>query len=207
MILQNAGVYSRQAIETVVTGGWSGSVTRALGFILDKEKEETWLRIRAEFALGYLQIRDPWVEEYLSRSCLHAWSVLQQGFAHGDSVPPRSHVTEMHLSLFALGDCFGVPGAEDFAKRVRERLRPVLTELASIEGDRALIIAPATRAAAYLLTVTAQPRENGERDLSEVRLENLSHHPDDQTGRLSRWALSFRFSPDGSVRSLLDAPA
>ena len=67
---------------------------------------------------------------------------------------------------------------------------------------------PATgcpRAAAYLLTVAAQPRRSGKADLSEVLLEKLSHHPDKVTARLSRWALSFRFAPDGSVRSLLDA--
>ena len=37
MILQNAGVYRRQAIETVVTSGWTEPVARALGSLLKTE--------------------------------------------------------------------------------------------------------------------------------------------------------------------------
>jgi hypothetical protein len=63
----------------------------------------------------------------------------------------------------------------------------------------------AARSAAYLLTVTAQPREGDEKDLSQELLEKLSDHPDQVTARLSKWALSFRFAPDGEVRPMLAA--
>jgi hypothetical protein len=204
MILQNAGVYRRHAIETVVAAGWSGPVADALGFLLERE-DEAWLRVRAEFALSFLQQRDPMVEEHLTRACLQAYKVLQQDGMAEDGPPPRSHVTEMHSSLFAVGDCFGVAGAEEHAKRVRERLRPVLTELASTEGDRADRLRRPTRATAYLLIVTAQPRNGTEKDLSQVLLEQLSQHSDEVTAGLSRWALGFRFRPDGSIRPLIDA--
>ena len=111
----------------------------------------------------------------------------------------------MHASLFAVGDCFGVAGAEERAKSARERLRPVLTGLAEAEGDRAKFLRRPARAAAYLLTVTAQPGGD-KKDLSQELLEKLSHHPDPVTAKLSKWALSFRFAPDGTIRPLLDAP-
>lgn len=205
MILQNAGVYRRQAIETVVTGGWNEPVARALGVLLDKEQDEAWLRIRAQFALGFMQRPDPSAETDLTRACLHAFRNLRLGEIADDVAPPRSQVTEMHASLFAVGDCFGVAGAEERAASARERLRDVLTELAGAEGARALILRRAVRAAAYVLIFTAQPRDGGEKDLSQVLLEKLSHHPDEVTARLSRWALRFRFGPDGEIQSLLAA--
>ena len=73
------------------------------------------------------------------------------------------------------------------------------------EDPRATILRRPARAAAYLLTVTAQPRVNGHKDLSEELLEKLSRHADPVTARLSRWALSFRFAPDGQVRPFLAA--
>lgn len=206
MILQNAGVYRRQAIETVITGGWSGPVAGALGVLLDKEENEAWLRIRAEFALGFLQRRDRTVEEHLVRSCLRAHKVLQaDGMAAEGERPPRAHISELHSSLFAIGDCFGATDAEESAKRVRERLRPVLTDLASMEGDQALILEGPARAAAYMLMATAQPRKGSDKDVSQELLENLSKHPDEVTAGLSNWALNFRFSHNGDVRPLLDA--
>ena len=206
MILQNAGVYRRQAIETVVTSGWNEPVARALGFLLKKEEDEAWLRIRAEFALGFLQRPDERVAADLTRACLHAFTNLRLDELADDEPPPRSRITEMHASLFAVGDCFGVDGAEERAKSARERLRPVLAGLAGLEGVRAQILRRATRAAAYLLTVTAQPSQDGQQDLSQELLEKLSNHPDEVTARLSQWALSFRFRPDGSVGPLLTAP-
>jgi hypothetical protein len=205
MILQNAGVYRRQAIETLVTGGWNEPVARALGVLLDKEQDEAWLRVRAEFALGFMQRPDPSAETDLTRACEHAFSNLRLGEIADDMDLPRSRVTEMHASLFAVGDCFGVAGAEERAASARERLRDVLTELAGAEGARALILRRAVRAAAYVLIFTAQPRDGGEKDLSQVLLEQLSHHPDEVTARLSRWALRFRFGPGGEIRPLLAA--
>jgi hypothetical protein len=204
MILQNAGVHRRDAIETVVTSGWSAPVARALGFLLEKE-QEAWLRVRAEFALSFLQQRDATVESDLTRACEHAYASLKLDQIPEDQVPPRSHVTEMHSSLFAAGDCFGVPGCEERARSVRTTLAPILTRLADAQGDRAMILRRPARAAAYLLTVTAQPAHGGKPDLSQELLEKLGRHPDPVTARLSNWALSFRFAPDGTIRPLLAA--
>jgi uncharacterized protein (DUF58 family) len=124
-----------------------------------------------------------------------------------DVHPPRSHVTEMHAALFAVGDCFGVAGAEVRARSARDRLQPILEDLASTTEDpRATILRRPARAAAYLLTVTAQPRVGGKKDLSEELLEKLTRHADPVTARLSQWALSFRFGPDGEeIRPFLAA--
>jgi hypothetical protein len=204
MILQNAGVYRRQAIETVVTSGWSDPVARALGFLLKKEQDQAWLRVRAEFALGMLQYPDPRVEEFLTNACLRAYKNLRLGEVP-DHKPPRSCVTEMHSSLFAVGDCFGVAGAEERAKAAREKLRDVLIGLASTQNDGAKMVRRTVRGAAYLLVVTAQPRVGNKKDLSQELLEKLRDHPDEVTARLARWALSFRFARDGTIRPLLAA--
>ncbi|MGE5828130.1 MAG: hypothetical protein ACM30G_07145 [Micromonosporaceae bacterium] len=65
---------------------------------------------------------------------------------------------------------------------------------------------PIARAIAYLLTFTAAPRtRRDEPDLSEELLEALKDHPDKRTQQFGRWALGFRFGPDGEVRPLLRA--
>ena len=206
MILQNAGVHRRQAIETVVTSGWTEPIARALGSLLRNEQNEAWLRIRVQFALSFLQRRDRWVEDQLVHACQQAYRKLRLNETPEDTAPPRSHITEMHASLFAIGDCFGVEGAEDRAESARHALRGVLTDLANLDGDRARILRRATRAAAYLLSFTAQPRTGQDKDLSEILLEKLAGHPDEATAQLSQWALDFRFAPDGTIRPLLDAP-
>jgi hypothetical protein len=205
MILQNAGVHRRDAIETVVTSGLSAPVARALGSLLEKEQGEAWLRIRAEFALSFLQQHDPTVEADLTGACRLAWARLKPDETPVDQAFPRSHVTEMHSSLFAVGDCFGVPGCGDLAMSARTTLEPILTSLADAEGDRAMKLRRPARAAAYMLTMTAQPTSGGKPDLSRVLLEKLSRHPDPETAKLSNWALSFRFAPDGAVRPMLAA--
>jgi hypothetical protein len=204
MILQNAGVYRREAIETVVTSGLTEPVARALGSLLRMEQDEAWLRIRAEFALGFLQRHDASVEADLRHACEHAYQNLKRGESLPEG-PPRAHVTEVHTSLFAVGDCFGVAGAEERARNVRERLRPILTDLANAKGARARVLQRPARAAAYLLTATAQPAARGKKDLSQELLEKLSRCQDPPTARLSRWALSFRFAPDGTIRPFLAA--
>jgi hypothetical protein len=204
MVVQNAGFYRDQAIETVITSGWSAPAVEALVFLLRSETRESWLRTRALYALGHLQRRDHSVERNLISACNHARVNLNR-VLDADAPPPRSYVSEMHASLFAIGDCFGATGEEERAKSVRERLRSVLIELAGMEGDRAQILRQAARAAAYLLTVTAQPKGSDNTDLSEVLLDQLRFHPDPVTSRLSSWALSFRFAPDGTVRPLLAA--
>ena len=205
MILQNAGVYRRWAIETAVTSGLNQPVARALGTLLRTETNEAWLRIRAESALGFMQIHDVTAETDLTRACLQAYENLQLDETPDDVAPRRTRITEMHASLFAVGDCFGVAAAEARTRSARDRLRPVLTGLADAQGDRAKFLQRPARAAAYLLIVTAKPRISGRPDLSEELLEKLSSHPDPVTSKLSRWALSFRFAPDGTIRSLLDA--
>jgi hypothetical protein len=205
MILQNAGVYRRQAIETVAASGWSAPVADALGALLEKEKDEAWLRIRAQFALGYLMRTDWQVARVLTDSCMDAYKTLKLDQLPDDASPPRQDVTQMHATLFAIGDCFGAAGAEQRAGDVREKLRPILIALANTEGDRARFLRRPVRAAAYLLTVTAQPREGKKPDLSEELLERLKDHRDVVTRRLSEWALSFRFTSDGLVRPLLTA--
>jgi hypothetical protein len=205
MILQNAGVHRREAIETVVASGWSAPVARALGSLLEREQGEAWLRIRAEFALSFLQQHDTTVEADLTRACQHAYDSLRLDEVPGGQRPPRSHVTEMQCALFAVGDCFGAPGCDERARSARATLAPVLTRLAEEQGDRATILRRPARAAAYLLTMTAQPEHGGKPDLSRTLLEKLSQHPDPTTARLSNWVLSFRWADDGSVRPLLAA--
>jgi hypothetical protein len=204
MILQNAGVYRQQAIETVIASGWNGEVARALGSLLRTETDEAWLRVRVEFALGHMQRPDMWTETALTGACELAYENLKLSVLPSDKRPPRSRVTEMHASLFAVADCFGVAGAEARARNARERLQPILEHLADMrELPRALMLRRAARATAYLLTVTAQRRVNGQKDMSEELLEKLSTHPDPITRKLSRWALSFRFADDGTVRPFL----
>ena len=77
MILQNAGVYRRWAIETVVTGGMSPPVIQALESLLSAETEEVWLRIRAQAALGFMQRYDSARQRDLTDSCLQACQILR----------------------------------------------------------------------------------------------------------------------------------
>jgi hypothetical protein len=206
MILQNAGVFRRHAIETVVTSGWSEPVARALGFLLRVERDEPWLRSRVHFALGLLQQPDMGTETDLTRACEYGYNNLHLDKTPDDISPPRSYVSELHASLFAVGDCFGVTGAEDNARSARERLRPILESFANIADSpaaQAQILRQPARAVAYLLTVTAQPRYGSKMDLSQELLEKLAHHSDPVTARLSKWALTFRFAPDGTTRTFL----
>ena len=198
-ILQNASVYRRRAIDTIVTSGWNEPIARALGRLLRSEREESWLRIRVLTTLGSLQRHDYSVEADLTQACelAHANLCLTQG------EPPRAHISEMHASLFAVGDCFGP--VEDRARSARDALHNVINDLATVKHDRAIILHRPARAMAYLLTVSAQPRQDHDKDFSQEVLEQLSIYPDAVTSQLSKWALSFRFADDGSVRPLLAA--
>jgi hypothetical protein len=201
MILQNGGVHRRQAIETVVTSGWSEPIAEALGRLLRSETEESWLRIRALFALGFLQRTDDTVADELTNACAQAHAKISRA----EGKPPRAHITEMHTSLFAVADCFGTPAAAEFASNIRDSLHSILVDLATADGTRALILRRAVRATAYFLIVTAQPRQGDVSDFSEDLLRQLSDHKDPVTQHLSEWALKFRFAEDGTIRPLLAA--
>jgi hypothetical protein len=203
MILQNDAVYRRHAIETVVTSGLNRPVAVALVSVLRTETEEAWLRVRVQAALGFMQRNDVSAQADLTRACLRSYTNLS-GATEG-TAPARSLITEMHASLFAVADCFGAATGGELGRDARELLRPVLTGLANAKGDHAAMLRRPTRAAAYLLALTAQPRLNGRPDLSEELLATLASHPDPVTRRMSTWVLSFRFADDGRVRPLLAA--
>jgi hypothetical protein len=197
VILQNAGVYRRWAIETVVTSGMSQQVAQALASLLGAETKETWLRVRAQAALGFMQRFDAAGQTDLTHACLQACENLGD-----DKVPTRAQVTEVVAALFAVGDCFGASGLEERAGRARDDLRSVLIKLVDSRGALAETLQRAVRAAAYLLAVTAQPGKN---DLSRVQLQRLAGHPDPVTSKFSNWILSFRFTADGRIRPLIAA--
>ncbi|MEV0183035.1 hypothetical protein AB0I54_27620 [Streptomyces sp. NPDC050625] len=200
-LLQNAGVVRRQAIDTIVAAGWGEPVADALIKVLKREQQEPWLRIRALFALGFLQEHGPKIQDALVAACLDADRRLKECARPAEQ---PAVVTELHAALFSVGDCFGARGTEATARAVRERLRPLLDGLVT-EKDRlaARETWPVARAAAYLLTVTAQ---NGPSDLAEGLLEELERHDDPVTAALSTWAGRFRFDRGSHrVRPLLAA--
>jgi len=197
-LLQNAGVYRRQAIEALVAGGWTGPVARALERFLELETEESWIRIRALFALGFLQHRDRNIEHCLSVSCHHAYSNLR------DNPTDAIRIAEMHAALFAVGDCFGATEVnEEDVRRMREGIREVLTELVSSGDITRSDLYPVSRACVYLLTFMILPREGQTEDLAEMLLKELSRHPDNITRQLSSWALKNRLNESGEVRRLV----
>ncbi|MGW3248623.1 hypothetical protein [Streptomyces sp. NPDC001070] len=203
MLLQNAGVQRRQATDAILAGGWTDAVIHGLAHVLQEEKKESWLRVRALFAIGYLQCRDDFVARVLVEACREAYRKLTA------KDPTDAQITEMHGVLFAIGDCFGASfGARDRSKlkSVRSQLSPILEELATgglTEKDPRLY--PVARALVYLLTFTAQDRRAQEKDLAERLLESMSTHPDPLTRAFCHWTLRFRFTHDGKVQSLLHA--
>lgn len=201
IILQNAGVERRRAIDALIAGGWTEPVARALGTLLHDDRVDEWVRVRALFGLGFMQHRDLGVVDSLTYGCERAVRRLKE-----QDDPTRVMITETHAALFAVGDCFGVEGAEREARAARENLRPLLTDLVRNDLTREPSRWPIARAIAYLLTFTAAPRtRRDEPDLSEELLEALKDHPDKRTQQFCRWALGFRFGPDGDVRPLLRA--
>ncbi|MFG1708149.1 hypothetical protein ACFLIM_33565 [Nonomuraea sp. M3C6] len=201
-LLQNAGVHRRQAIDTLLTGGWARPVTRALERVLKHEKAESWLRCRALFALGFLQVRDAGVVEILKDACIKAHTTLAT-----DQIVTKPRVSELHAGLCAVADCFGATGSEVQANNIRRSLDKTLRAIVYNSPHRSEpAFYPVFRATAYVLLVTAQPRVNGEHDMSQELLEHLTDHPDEVTSRLSTWALAFRFADDGTIRPLHQAP-
>jgi hypothetical protein len=186
-LLQNAGVYRRRAIDALRAGGWGRQMAMALGQVLRHPGAEPWFRCRALFALGFLQERDNGIE-----------TALCEGFERARTAflanePTRDLISEVHAALFAVGDCFGVPGAESSATRVRERVDGSMCELALACTDVRVSRIP--RSAAYLVAVTARPSDR-------ALLDRLTRHPDPVTGQVAAWALRARFEADGSVRPI-----
>lgn len=199
LLLQNAGVERRRAIDTLTAGGLSEAVARALGRLLFDERREPWLRIRAVFALGFMQLRNIDAENALVLACRRAGDAILAG------APSRSQITELQTGLFALGDILGVKGGDEDAARIRPTLRRLLVTLVSQNLTQEPVRYPLARALVYLLTYTAQARpRSGAIDLSEELLQKLTTHPDRVTKNFSEWALGFRFGEAGEIRSLLD---
>jgi hypothetical protein len=197
--LQNADAYRRQAVETLLAGGWTGPVVSAIAKFLELEDSGAWIRIRALFAVGFLQHRDRVVERLLTEGCEAAYRNLSGS-------PSQAQIHEMHAVLFAIGDCYGATGVEqDEISRVRNSIEEVLTGLV----DGKLTFNPAlfavSRAVAYLLTFMVLPRESNKVDLAEELLDKLRKHPDNVTQELSEWALKNRLGEDGQVLPLIMA--
>jgi hypothetical protein len=198
-LVQNAGIYRRQAIEALAAGGWTGPVARAIERFLELEHTESWLRTRALFGLGFLQQRDRSVQDSLAAACDYAYSNLKDN-------PTRAQVAEMHSALFAVGDCFGAAGVpEHDVRQMRSSIREVLENLVKGPLTNNNSMFPVSRATAYLLTFMILPRENRGEDLAEVLLRELRNHPDGATRELSRWASENRIDETGAVRPLVHA--
>ena len=198
-LMQNAGIFRRQAVEALAAGGWTKPVARAFERFLELERTESWVRIRALFALGFLQHRDPTVRDSLAAACDHAYSNLQEN-------PTRIQIAEMATALFAVGDCFGAAGVpERDVRQMRNNIREILESLTKepmTENDNMF---PVSRATAYLLTFMILPRAGRDEDLAEVLLKELRSHRDGTTRELSRWALKNRIDETGTVKPLVHA--
>ena len=198
-LLQNADVYRRHAVEALTAGGWTGPVTSALAKFLELESDASWIRIRALFALGFLQDRDRNVERALAAGCQAAYKNLFMN-------PSRAQIHEMHAALFAVGDCFGASGVtEQDMRLMRDDIREVLTGLVGSQLINKREFFSVSRATAYLLTFMVLPRQDNQPDLAENLLTALSEHTDESTRELSKWALKNRIAADGSIRPLISA--
>lgn len=203
LMLQNAGVERRNAIDTLVAGGWTKPIVAALERLLDRlGPSEAWLRIRAVFAIGFLQSRTVQATRALVTAFDQAYDELLSG--EGDA-----RISEMHAVLFAIGDCLGMPPAldrpDDLITRVRTEIQVKLRTLVARcieEPDNYYLVA---RATSYMLAVTVQPEKGGETDLSRELLTVLQEHPDRMTSRLSRQALN-RYAIDGTIHSIVREP-
>jgi hypothetical protein len=201
VLLQNSGVERRKAIDAISAGGYVEPVARALGRVLRDPRIESWMRIRAIFALGFMQHRSTTTARSLTSACRQACEVVRT-----TDEPTRSQINELHSVLFAIGDCYGAIGAEEDAKIVRDGLRSQLEHLVEDTRIGQKRMYPIARALVYMLTFTAQPRGRSDpNDLSQMLLEALQHHHDTVTADFSQWALGFRFSDSGDIHPILHA--
>lgn len=199
-LLQNASIYRRQAIETLLAGGWAEPVTSALAEFLELETSETWIRARAEFALGFFQHPDSVVAQCLATACMDA-------YRHLSDDPTPAQIMEMHTTLFAIGDCFGAVNVDQQdVYAVREDIREALCDLVDNKKTNKEKLYPVARAVAYVLAFTAQPRRGRDEDMSRVLLRKLLDHPDATTRSLSKWALENRIDQrTGDILPLVHA--
>jgi hypothetical protein len=195
VLLQNSGVDRRRAIDTLGASGWVEPITNSLGSVLRHSDSETWLRVRALFALGFLQHPTQDVRRDLGLACRKAHQQLTNS-------PTQALVSELHAGMFAIGDCFGTPVAKTQVKQARDEVKGILEDVAWRGFADEDMLFPVARASAYVLCVTAQNRASDEQDLSQVLLQRLAGHPDTVTQDLSNWALGFRFPDDGSIQPL-----
>ncbi|MEU3411299.1 hypothetical protein ABZ760_08505 [Streptomyces sp. NPDC006658] len=206
VLLQNAGVERREAIDTLVAGGWIEPIINALQRVLMHEKKQAWIRIRALFALGFLQHRDLTVAQNLSTAFQDAYEKVSRK----DSPVTPADISEMHATLFAIGDCFGAEVQNRGFQKAKEQVRTNITEnlfqLLSDDQTNTPERYPIARAAAYMLTVTASDRPQPEKaDTSEELLVKLGRYHNDRTTKsFCAWALKHRFdSESGKVHPLL----
>ena len=199
-LLQNAVIHRRRAIETMLAGGWTEPVTNALAKYLELERHESWLRARAEFALGFLERPDSVVAQCLADACTEAYANLT-------NEPTSAGAIELHAALFSIGDCFGAVGVRtEDVRAIRDRIRGILSTIANGTLTHVPPLYPVARAAAYVLAFTAQPRKNDQIDIAEELLVQLCSHPDRATSSLSNWALGNRLDrTTGDIVSLVHA--
>ncbi|MFJ5543794.1 hypothetical protein [Micromonospora chalcea] len=182
-LLQNAGVYRRNAIDTLLAGGYTTPVVNALSRVLEADESQEWLRCRALFAISFLQDRDRAAEVTLQYACRAAKNRLDAYLDRSEQAP-RAVASEMHAALFAIGDCFGADGADVQAARVRAALDRDLADLFQ-KSRRDPSLYRVGRAAAYLIAVTTRRSDDSSRSM----LEGMVDHPDPVTGQLASWAL------------------
>ena len=200
VLLQNSGVERRKAIDTLAAGGWAAQVAQALEALLKDKRTDDWIRIRAIFALGFMQFRNRDVRRALVTACKDSYASIVAA-----ETPTHSQIHHLHAALFAAADCYGAIGAEKDARGVRDALEPILTgivdtQMTTAESTRY----PIARALVYLLTFMAfAPPSRDDMDLSQKLLMRLADHPDSVTADFCRWSLGFRFGPHGEVMPLL----
>src|SRR5262249_49747858 len=150
-------------IDTLLAAGLSESVTRQLLWLLRDRgplENEAWLRIRALFAIGFLQPDN--AEEGLRHVLERVAGRVIAGTTN------RAEITELQETLFTTADVFGANASEDRAVLIRgsefrQRIQPILDDLANSEHIKEPGGRPIARALAYLLTFMAQ---SGRTDLS-----------------------------------------
>ncbi|MBK3643030.1 hypothetical protein [Streptomyces sp. MBT33] len=167
-----------------------------------EEEIESWLRVRALFALGFLQRRDGAVARTLVDACSTAYEHLR-----GAEEPTSGQIAELHAALFAIGDCFGAGfGArpsKEAATTVQGETKEILESLVDNKLTEGRERYPLARALAYLLTFMTHDQKSA--DLSKSLLTRLMDHQDPTTQSFARWSLGWRFDQEGKVQPLLRA--